>query len=822
MINVDRTPDDLGFLDGGGEMGALMRARDWSTTSLGNPARWPQSLRTMVRLMLNTCHPMYIFWGGDGACLYNDAYRPSIGSERHPFSLGRPAREVWDEIWPIIGPQIVQVRSGRGATWDVDALIPITRNGVREDVYWTYSYSPIDDEDAPNRIGGVLVVCTETTAQVEGARHLAQIEERLNLALSAGGGIGTWMWDVPADRVITDERFARMFGVPLAQAQAGAPIEVFFKAMHADDVARVAARIDDALESGESFSEEYRLVRPNGGVRWVAAKGRAELSAQGVPLRFPGVCIDITDRKLAERRLIDLNADLERQVVERTRERGLTWQITPDLLGVLNDDGIFESSNPAWQATLGLSEAAIASTPIFELIHPDDVAKSLEAFALVKRGEPVLNLENRYRHVDGGYRWLSWMVVPEGGKYYATAHDISGEKQRAAALAEAEDALRHSQKLEAVGQLTGGVAHDFNNLLTVIRGSVDLLRLEGIGPEKRKRYIEAIREASDRAAKLTAQLLAFARRQALKPETFEAGAAIDELADMVRTLTGARITFEAHGPLEPAFILADRGQFDTCIINMSVNARDAMGGEGLLTIAVAPVSGIPAIRANSPIAGEFVAVTISDTGSGIEPSRLADIFEPFFTTKIVGEGTGLGLSQVLGFARQSGGDVRVESELGRGTSFTLYLPRAERDEHPNGDAARSEPAPDGKGLCVLVVEDNEVVGEFATAALQELGYQTMLAPNATEALAALDADCSRFHVVFSDVVMPGMSGIELAEVIRQRHGNVPIVLVSGYSRVLAQNGNQGYELLQKPYSIEQLARVLRKAAAWPMTRKATS
>ena len=387
-------------------------------------------------------------------------------------------------------------------------------------------------------------------------------------------------------------------------------------------------------------------------------------------------------------------------------------------------------------------------------------------------------------------------------------------EERARQHEETEEQLRQSQKLEAVGRLTGGVAHDFNNLLTVIKGSVDLLRRDGVTDEKRRRYIEAIGTTADRAAKLTGQLLAFARRQALRPVLFDAGASLGELRDIVTTLAGSRVAVEIDIPPDRYFIVADRSQFDTAIVNIAVNARDAMPAGGRLAITTGPVSGIPAIRSHEALTGDFVAVTITDIGEGIAAADIGRIFEPFFTTKGVGEGTGLGLSQAIGFAKQSGGDIRVESTPGQGTTFTLYLPRA-YPEH--GDIVVEEDAlatVAGEGACVLVVEDNEQVGSFATQALRELGYDSVLAIDATAALAELDHGCERFHIVFSDVVMPGMSGLDLGTEIRRLYPGVPVVLTSGYSHVLAQNdGQHGFELLHKPYSIEQLSRVLRKAIA---------
>jgi signal transduction histidine kinase/CheY-like chemotaxis protein len=408
----------------------------------------------------------------------------------------------------------------------------------------------------------------------------------------------------------------------------------------------------------------------------------------------------------------------------------------------------------------------------------------------------------------------------EGRIIGAVQHGVDVDDQIRAKddLAQAQEQLRQSQKLDAIGQLTGGVAHDFNNLLTVIRGSVDLLRRDNLPDAKRIRYIDAIGDTADRAAKLTGQLLAFARRQALKSEVFDAGVSLREVATMVQTMTGSRIVLDIKVPETAFYIDADRSQFDTAIVNMGINARDSMGGEGRLTIATGPVSGIPALRGHPARVGDFVAFTITDTGSGIPADVVDRIFEPFFTTKGVGEGTGLGLSQVIGFAKQSGGDISVSSVLEKGTTFTMYMPRAYPDGGEAIDMEAIEQAT-GEGVCVLVVEDNEQVGEFAIAALREIGFDTVLATDGHAALKLLGENCSRFHVIFSDVVMPGMGGIELGAEVRRLYPDVPIVLTSGYSHVLAQNGQHGFELLHKPYSVEQLSHVLRKAITWQARKR---
>jgi PAS domain S-box-containing protein len=532
-----------------------------------------------------------------------------------------------------------------------------------------------------------------------------------------------------------------------------------------------------------------------------------------VVVQWIGTNTDIDDQKAAAEALAEINATLEQRVAERTAERDRVWRNSQDLLAVIDKRGMFRSFNPAITKILGWTPEEILGRTAFDFVHPDDRPATGEALARASR-ENLPGYVNRYRHRDGSYRWISWVATHEDDLIYAYGRDITAERAQAEALHQAEEQLRQSQKMEAVGQLTGGVAHDFNNLLTVIRSSIDLLKRPNLSEERRQRYIEAISDTTTRAAKLTGQLLAFARRQALKPEVFNIGQSVRGIGDMVVTLTGSRIRIETRVPDEPWFVNADPSQFDTAMINMAVNARDAMQGEGTLTVAVRAVSMIPPLRAHPAQFGDFVAVSMTDTGAGIAPDDLERIFEPFFTTKGVGHGTGLGLSQVFGFVKQSGGEVAVESVLGQGTTFTLYLPRIDGQDRDADHEHHERPLIDGHGTCVLVVEDNVDVGAFATQTLAELGYHSVLAADAEAALAELAKDARRFDVVFSDVVMPGMNGIELGQEIRRRYADLPVVLTSGYSHVLAQNGTHGFELLQKPYSIEELSRVLQKAAHW--------
>jgi signal transduction histidine kinase/CheY-like chemotaxis protein len=380
-----------------------------------------------------------------------------------------------------------------------------------------------------------------------------------------------------------------------------------------------------------------------------------------------------------------------------------------------------------------------------------------------------------------------------------------------AALKAHEAALTHSNKLEAIGQLTGGVAHDFNNLLTIIRSAADFLRRTDLPEDRRVRYVEAISETVDRASKLTGQLLAFARQQTLMPEAFDVGQQVQKVIELLSPLLGSLITIEKILCDPPCYTRADISQFDTALINLALNARDAMNGEGYLNFEIEHVSSIPAIRSHPLIDGDFISISVADTGSGINKEQVSRIFEPFFTTKEQGKGTGLGLSQVFGFAKQSHGQVDVRSILGQGSVFTIYLPHVAALDPSKATEPLEANGPNGKGACILLVEDNQAVGQYATEMLHDLGYRVAHVANARKALEQLSNNEHQFQLVFSDVVMPGMNGIQLAEEIHRTHPDIPVVLTSGYSSTLAEEGSHGFKLIQKPYSVDALSRVLRDA-----------
>jgi PAS domain S-box-containing protein len=568
---------------------------------------------------------------------------------------------------------------------------------------------------------------------------------------------------------------------------------------------------DGSFEEHHWAPINWPLLGPDGAVTHIIHAAEDVGEAVREARRRQEVEAQLRDR---ETQLRQLNSTLERRVTARTQERDRIWQLSVDLMSVSDYQGRLLAVNGAWTTTLGWTEAQLLASNVLDLAHPDDLEATRAEIARLAGGDATFRFENRVRHREGGYRHISWRASPEGGLVYAVGRDITERLRN-------EEALRQAHKMEAVGQLTGGVAHDFNNLLTIIRSSIDLLARPGLSEARRARYVQAISDTVDRATKVTGQLLAFARRHPLDPEVFDVKERISDVAELVRGLVGPGIQIETRAPQLPCAVEADIAQFETALVNLAVNARDAMAGAGRLTIEVDRVSHLPPVRRHPGASGDFVAVTVRDTGSGIAAEHLQSIFEPFFTTKDVGKGTGLGLSQVYGFAKQSGGEIDVESRLGGGAAFTLYLPRTAKA--PPAEAEPDEPRAAGgsaHGARVLVVEDNLEVGAFSTGMLHDLGYRTTWVTNAQEALQRLHEETRAFDVVFSDVVMPGVSGIDLAQSIRRHYPGLPVVLTSGYSHVLAEEGRHGFALLAKPYSAESLARTLSGAIAVQGEREA--
>ncbi|WP_114226911.1 MULTISPECIES: PAS domain S-box protein [Sphingomonas] len=511
----------------------------------------------------------------------------------------------------------------------------------------------------------------------------------------------------------------------------------------------------------------------------------------------------MAERAEAEEALRSLNASLEAQVAERTADRDRMWRLSTDLMLVARFDATITAINPAWTTLLGWSEEDLLGKPFLSLVHPDDLQATVREAQRLEEGLTTLRFENRYRTRAGDFVWLSWTAVPDANFIHAVARDISAEKATAARLQEAQEALRQSQKLEAMGQLTGGVAHDFNNLLSPIIGGLDLLQRRGIGDERTQRTIGAALASAERAKTLVQRLLAFARRQPLQPTAVDVPRLIKEMAGLLASTLGPRIelALDLAEDLPPA--LADANQLEMALLNLTVNARDAMDGGGHLHIA-AQIHHI-GTKTDRLAEGKYVRVTVRDTGRGMDSETLARCIEPFFSTKGIGQGTGLGLSMVHGLAAQLSGDLSIKSAPGAGTSIELLLPVSKTRAAMEEEATEPDLAP--LAGSALVIDDEELVRCSTAEMLAELGYDTIQAASAEDALRIFGE--RNIDLLVTDHLMPGMTGVELARQVSERRPNTKILIVSGYADV--QGIDTSYRRLTKPFRQADLAAALADA-----------
>ena len=671
-----------------------------------------------------------------------------------------------------------------------------------------------DSEGRALRLVGAHI---DSTDRMLAQEKLRESEQRFRL-IADSAPVPIWVTKLDRTRSFANQAYLDFLGLPFEEALAFD----WRDRLHPDDQRRIMQESVAGEASLKPFVLEARYRNACGEWRWLRSESQPRWDPTGKHIGFIGVAQDITSAKQAEADLRRLNEILEMRITERTAQLESSeaqmraiFETSHQYQALLNQHGDVLHANRTALAGIRADASAVIGKPFWETPWFPATSGTREvvhdAFIAVMRGEEV-QTEMRL-HLPIGERYFEFAMRPLRDQHGAVigavpeAIDITERRQ-------GEEALRQSQKMEAVGQLTGGVAHDFNNLLTIIRSATDFLRRRELPEERRRRYIDAISETVERASKLTGQLLAFARRQPLKPQVFNVGTQVEAVAQLIRPLVGAPISVDVDIADVDCFAIADIAQFETALINLAVNSRDAMDSVGRLTIRVTKVHTIPPLRAQSARSGDFVAVAIADTGTGIAPELIETIFEPFFTTKEVGKGTGLGLSQAFGFAKQSGGDIEVTSAPGRGATFTIYLPQAATPADAiEAATAGSEPAARGRGYRVLVVEDNDDVGQFSTELLEDLGYTVRRVASADAALAILAEDEFSADLVFSDVIMPGMNGVEFAGIVRERYPGLPVVLTSGYSNVLAENAHRGFELIQKPYSVELLSRILRKAIA---------
>ncbi|KAA0995080.1 response regulator [Pseudomonas sp. ANT_J12] len=693
--------DSHGCAGWNGEMAGRIRAFDWSLTELGTIDSWPRSLSSAVQLMLASPLPMVMLWGRAGYMIYNDAYSAFAGG-RHPYLLGAPVELGWPEVAEFNRHVVDTCLAGGTLTYHNKVLV-LLRNGVPEDVWLDLYYSPVADD--AGRPAGVMAMVVETTAHVISERRRQEAEdayradnERVRLALNAGALIGSFVWDIEANVLSGDERFARTFSYPPDCNLADLPSRIAESRIHPDDRAWVQEQVDQAVRTGAPYNAEYRVLRPDGSYLWVLASGCCEFNQQGKAFRFPGVLIDIHERKTAEESLLRFTRNLEQRVA-------------------------------------------------------DEVGARLAA----------------------------------------------------------EEQLRQAQKLEAIGGLTGGVAHDFNNLLQVIAGNLHLLARHEPDNANVQRRVSASIAAVERGAKLSSQLLAFARRQPLSPAVCDPRQIFEGLGELLQRALGETIQINVALADDAWRVHVDRNQLENAVLNLAINARDAMKGEGIIGLSAENIVLDRRFCAGKGIvAGDYLRVTVTDAGAGMPPEVLAQAFEPFFTTKADGQGTGLGLSMVFGFVKQSGGHIEISSVIGEGTRVQLYFPRSLRPL-PNEPATPAVPQRGGHET-ILVVEDNDAVRIAAVELLREEGYEVLTANNGDMAMQML-LEGVAVDIIFTDVVMPGLiKSSDLAAWAKVQEPPVAVLFTSGHTRDIISRNHQlspDTHLLSKPYGPQALAQMVR-------------
>lgn len=647
----------------------------------------------------------------------------------------------------------------------------------------------LDAEGLPLRFTGLLTDITEQR----------RIKDQLRIAQTAGG-VGNFEYVGGFGTASVSEQFCKLLGLHEADAL---PVRTINAVVAPGEPPIILG--PDASPDHQSAYSEFRIHRADTGEeRWLARRGELLRDGGGGGVRFVGVLYDVTHAKRSEAQLRELARTLEERVQARTEERDRVWSLTRDLFAVTDGAGVFRASNPAWGRSFSWAAAELEGRAFDTLVHVDDrpaVQRMLKGLATEA---PVQSFECRVCDAQGAYRWVDWTGVAEDDEFFLTGRDIGQRKQL-------EEQLRQSQKMEAVGQLTGGLAHDFNNMLTGVIGSLDIMRrriAEGRTADL-QRFMDAASSSAERAAALTHRLLAFSRRQSLDTKAVDVNALVHSMEDLLARTLGerTRLHVKAGTDVWPAW--SDENQLESAILNLAINARDAMPDGGMLSIETENIE-VESSTKEEIARGDYIRIRVTDTGAGIPSEVLDRVFDPFFTTKPIGQGTGLGLSMIYGFMRQIGGGVRIESQPGAGTTIDLFLPRA---AHLVAATAVTPPSPipRGRGETILVVEDDPSVRLLVLDVLTEIGYTHLEASEAEGALALLET--RRIDLLVTDVGLPGLNGRQLAEIAVGMQPHLRVLFMTGYAEEASHRSaflGPDMSMITKPFTIDTLAGRIRQ------------
>ncbi|MET0238943.1 MAG: PAS domain-containing protein [Sphingobium sp.] len=784
---------------------SLLAAVDWDTHPLGPRDQWPISLRTIVRSLLSSSESMYLVWGEGRTFFFNDAYIPILGP-RVDIAMGARFEKIWADAYPTVEPLFIKALQGE-STRIVDMPVPMARWGEPEESWWTFSYTPVFDDDGD--IAGALCITNETTAtvrQMEAKRladaALVQSERSLRRAQEAGR-IGIFTVDLATNRLTGTPEFYKLFGIKAVSDVDATVIEKMVLPEDAANASNTEMRNSQAMD----LHAEYRVRHPHTGeIHWIERRAEFEYDESGKAVRLLGVVQDVTERRNDRDSLARLNTTLEATVAERTQALLLHEHIIQsDSTAICAFDREYrliafnKAHNDEFFRVNGFYTRI---GDIFcDLFVPEQRPVMRALMTRAMSGESFTTEEEFGNPEIDAPRWeIHYSPLRDetgeviGGFHHA--RDISARLRAQAELEIAQDALRQSQKMEAMGQLTGGVAHDFNNLLTPIMGSLDFLQRKPDLSDRDKRLVGGALQSAERARTLVQRLLAFARRQPLQPGPVDLACLVGGLSELMISTSGPNIAILTDLPADLPSALADANQLEMAILNLCVNARDAMPDGGSITIA-----------ADVAKPG-FVRLSVIDTGVGMDEDTARRAVEPFFSTKGLGKGTGLGLSMVHGLASQLGGSLTIASEPGLGTRIDLLLPVSEPRV-----VAFPVPAPEERPLFngrALIVDDEPLVRMATADMLENLGYETVEVGDAREAERLLAND-NQFDLVVTDHLMPGMSGAELASAIRQRWPTLPVLIVSGYADV--DGISPDLPRLTKPFRETELANAIRRAAS---------